>query len=174
MAPHTRSARRQTKVIALLLLSVAWVDSVLPSLAFADPDCFDKAMSAVGPTTRVRIDLADGTATQGIGLVVRGDSLIFRSVTSAAADTLEVAHPRAEILGLAYNSTREIDPHWGVIGFAAGYLVTAGIWHNANPERWDASIVGLFGGFLGAGLASFLPPLTVGSQGYVSCEGGSP
>ncbi|MFN0149555.1 MAG: hypothetical protein ACKVU1_02455 [bacterium] len=142
-----------------------------PADSRSDETCLEKTIALIRPTTPVKIDFVGGGSARGIGLVARGDSLLFKAHPDSFGQLAAGAYSRAEIAGLTFGSKREVDPHWGIVGFFAGYFLASGAWNDAKPGRIDAPIVGLFGGVVtAAAAATFLPPLSVGSETYIRCE----
>lgn len=172
--PASSATVRRSTIGALVTLILVCAPRALvlaaPAAVHSEPTCLEKVIASIRPTTPVKIDLVSGGSARGVGLVARGDSLFFKAHPDSFGQLAAGAYSRAEIAGLTFGSAREVNPHWGIIGFALGYFVSSAAWNDARPGRYDASIVGFFGGVIGGAAASFLPHVSVGSETYVRCE----
>lgn len=155
-------------MVRILVIATASAFAIaVPLDASAHADCFEEAVAAMRLDAPVRIDLIAGGSTRGIGLALRGDSLFVDAFADGAARTSTVAYSRRDVAGLAFDTEREVNPHWGIIGFVAGYFIASG----AYASQLGAPLMGFFGGVVaGAAAATFLPPVSVGSETYIRCD----
>lgn len=151
-----------------------------PTASASVRSCFDEAAASIRPDTRVTIDLANGESRHGIGLYVGADSVYYHREGDAPSRAALDGLARDDVAGFRFQTRRKVNPHWGLIGFGVGCFVSVSAWRASHPESQELfpgfglSLVGLFGGFIGAGAGALLPPITVDAgETHLQCDASS-